>query len=138
MTRNRILRTAKLAALLLTLGGLFGCAILGRRHVDQPISEEQVAALKTGMEKREVTALMGAPQEILFNNKEHDPLREHAYIYEYKVDAGTAIFLLLVNFGNFESQRDRVVVFFDENGKVANIGKSLYSDEANYGFPFGR
>ena len=115
-----------------------GCAILARTQTDHPIPPEKVAKIEKGMNKAQVTDLLGAPQEIIFSNKALDPLREHAYVYEYKVQKGTAIFLGIVNFGNLDSKRDRVVVFFGEDGKVINVAKSLYGKSTRYGFPFGR
>src|SRR5262245_38653233 len=92
--------------------GAPGCAILARQQTDQPVQADKVAKVEKGMTKGQVTDLLGAPQEIVFSNKEHDPLREHAYIYEYKVQLGTAIFFGVVNFGNLDQKRDRVIVFF--------------------------
>ena len=124
--------------LLIFLLSLPGCLIFARRQTDQPLNAEAVTLVKSGMTKNEVTDKLGAPVEILFSNKEHDPLREHAYIYEYKVDAGTALFFGIVNFGNLDSKRDRVVVFFNDAGKVSYVGKSLKGEDASFGFPFGK
>ncbi len=126
---------ALVAGVLLALPG---CLILGRQQTDQPVVPEKVAQVQKGMTKDQVTDLLGAPQEIIFSNKALDPLREHAYVYEYKAQKATAIFLGVVNFGNLDSKRDRVVVFFGEDGKVINVGQSLYGKSARYGFPFGR
>ncbi len=115
-----------------------GCAVLGRQKTDHAIPADKVAKLEKGMTKAQVTDLLGAPQEIIFSNKAHDPLREHAYVYEYKVQTGTAIFFLVVNFGNLDEKRDRVLVFFGEDDKVSNIASSLHSAESRFGFPFGR
>lgn len=118
--------------------GMTGCAVLGRQQKDQPITLEAVQKVQKGMSKEEVTSILGAPQEILFSNKQLDPLREHAYIYEHIVTCYTGIVFVFVNFGNSDEKRDRVIVFFDESGKVANVGASLQSENAIYGFPFGR
>jgi len=115
-----------------------GCAVMARRQTDQPVLAEKVDSVQRGMTKNQVTDILGAPQEIIFSNKEHDPLREHAYVYEYKVDVGTAIFFGVVNFGNLDAKRDRAVVFFGEDARVSNVAKSLHGAEARYGFPFGR
>lgn len=125
-------------ALLCISSALAGCAIMGQQQEDQPISANDVSQIKVGMTRNKVTDVLGAPQELIFSNKEHDPLREHAYVYEYTRKAGTAIFFLVVNFGNLDTKRDRVVVFFDENGKVSNVGASLHGDDAHFGFPFGK
>ena len=136
MTDHCLARTA--ALLLAAISILPGCMIMARRQTDQPVSAESVEKLDSGMTKTQVTDLLGAPQEIVFSNREHDPLREHAYIYEYEQAAGTAIFFGVVNFGNLDTKRDRVVVFFDEEDRVSNIGSSLNGHEARYGFPFGK
>ena len=117
---------------------LSSCAVMGRRHIDHPLEAETVDRIEVNMDRKEVVEILGAPQEILFSNLEHDPLREHAYIYEYQVDAGTAIFFGVVNFGRLDSKKDRVVVFFDDAGKVSHVGASLHSQESGFGFPFGK
>lgn len=135
MKRNRIL---VLVAALAALGTGSGCAVLGRAQKDHRISPEDVAKVQKGMSKEEVTRLLGAPQEILFSNKEHDPLREHAYVFEHSTIHYTGIVFLFLNFGNQDEKRDRVVVFFDEAGKVDHVGKSLKAEDSGFGFPFGQ
>jgi outer membrane protein assembly factor BamE (lipoprotein component of BamABCDE complex) len=129
-------RLALLAAAIAV--GCPGCAILGRSQTDHPLPAAEVAKVEKGMTKSQVTDILGAPQEIIFSNKEHDPLREHAYVYEHKTQKATAIFFLVVNFGNLDEKRDRVVVFFGLDEKVSNVAKSLYGDKTCFGFPFGR
>jgi outer membrane protein assembly factor BamE (lipoprotein component of BamABCDE complex) len=115
-----------------------GCAVFGRQHVDHPIDREALAKVQKGMPKAEVTQLLGAPTEIIFSNKMHDPLQEHAYVFEFSRTKYTGISLALVTFGNMDQKRDRVLVFFDNEGKVDHVGASLKADDASYGFPFGR
>jgi outer membrane protein assembly factor BamE (lipoprotein component of BamABCDE complex) len=117
---------------------LAGCALMGRQQVDHRIEPQAVAEVKKGMTKEDVTRLLGAPQEIIFSNKEHDPLREHAYIFHHTTRLFTAVFFAFVNFGNYDEKTDRVTVFFDEEGKVDHVGVSLRAKDAQYGFPFGR
>lgn len=122
----------------LAVAGLSGCAVFGRQQVDHRIDGHAVQKIQKGMTKEEVTNLLGAPQEIIFSNKMHDPLREHAYVFEHTTTKYTGIVLALVNFGNMDEKRDRVLVFFDEDGKVTHVGASLRADTAEYGFPFGQ
>jgi outer membrane protein assembly factor BamE (lipoprotein component of BamABCDE complex) len=136
MTRRHLLLLALLGPTAFAVAGS-GCSVMGRRHYEHPLSQDVVAQIEPGMHKARVTELLGAPQEILFSNKELDPLVEHAYIYEYKVDAGTAIFFVVVNFGRLDSRSDRVIVFLDPAGLVTHVGSSFHSDEASFGFPFG-
>lgn len=136
--RDRLVTRRGGLLLLAALIGAPGCVVFGRRQTDHPIVPEKVAQVEKGMNKEQVTTLLGAPQEILFSNKQLDPLREHAYIYEYKIERGTAILFGIVNFGNLDDKRDRVIVFFGDDDKVSNVAKSLYGDRASFGFPFGR
>jgi outer membrane protein assembly factor BamE (lipoprotein component of BamABCDE complex) len=117
---------------------LSGCAALGRQQKERPIDPDALAQVKKGMSKEDVTRLMGAPQDIIFSNKEHDPLREHAYVFTHSTTLYTAIVLAFINFGNYDEKTDRVMVFFDGNGKVDHVGASLRAKDAAYGFPFGR
>ena len=115
-----------------------GCLIFGRRQVESRMDPAAVAEIKVGMEKSQVTDILGAPQDILFSNKDHDPLREHAYIYEHETSHYTGISLAFVNFGNATTNKDRVVVFFDDGGKVIGVGDSLDARRSGFGFPFGK
>jgi outer membrane protein assembly factor BamE (lipoprotein component of BamABCDE complex) len=108
-----------------------GCAVLGRQQKDHRIDPEALAKVQRGMSKEEVTNLLGAPQEIIFSNKEHDPLREHAYIFEHVTTVYTGVVFLFMNFGNSDEKRDRVLVFFDESGKVDHVGSSLKAEQAS-------
>ncbi|MBI4600643.1 MAG: outer membrane protein assembly factor BamE [Planctomycetes bacterium] len=134
MTRR--IRPIAFAATLAAL--LPGCAVLGRQQKDHRLERASVQKIQKGMTKEQVTQILGAPTEIIFSNKEHDPLREHAYVFEHSTTRYTAISLALINFGNMDEKRDRVVVFFDEGGKVDHVGASLMAENAAHGFPFGR
>ena len=115
-----------------------GCAILGRQQKERRIDSVALGEIEKGMSKTRVAEILGAPQEIIFSNKEHDPLREHAYVYEHETTHYTAISLAIINFGNATTMKDRVVVFFDEAGKVEHVGASLYAKHSGFGFPFGQ
>ena len=128
------LRALAIAALLLQ----GGCAVMGRQYEDHPISSESVSRIQKGMPKEEVTQILGAPTEIIFSNKALDPLVEHAYIYEQTVTTYTGIVLALVNFGNVDEKRDRLIVWLTPDGKVEHVGASLKAADSSYGFPFGR
>jgi outer membrane protein assembly factor BamE (lipoprotein component of BamABCDE complex) len=116
---------------------LSGCAVLGKQEERKRIDPDAVARITKGMPKEEVTAILGAPNEIIFSNKALDPLREHAYVYEHKTTKWTGILLVFINFGNADMKLDRVIAFFDDDGKVSHIGSTLNADDAAYGFPFG-
>lgn len=124
-----------LAVAALALGG---CAVLARQQKDHALDPEAVSKIQKGMPKEEVVRILGAPTEIVFSNKAHDPLSEHAYIYEHTSTRYTGVVLALVNFGNIDQKRDRVVVWLDPEGRVECVGESLKASESSYGFPFGR
>ena len=90
------------------------------------------------MTKAQVTQALGAPKEIIFSNKDHDPLKEHAYIFEHETSHYTGLFLALVNFGNATTKRDRVVVFLGEDDLVSGVGTTLAAKNSGFGFPFGK
>ena len=110
---------------------------MGRQQFENPIGAEKVQQVQKGMSKDQVAEILGAPNEITFSNKEHDPLRVFAYTYEHSVTRHTVVFFAIINFGNSDEKKDRVIVFFDDDERVASVGASLYADEATYGFPFG-
>lgn len=130
---KKLVASVAVASVLVT-----GCAVMGRRQQDNPVEGLQVQKLRTGMSKSQVTEILGAPEEIIFSNREHDPLREHAYVYEHTVTKYTGLVFGIINFGNVDEKKDRVVVFFDDQGRVASVGASLYGHESSYGFPFGK
>jgi outer membrane protein assembly factor BamE (lipoprotein component of BamABCDE complex) len=136
--RPRLRRAAPFLVCAAVLGASPGCGILARQQKEHRIDPAALGNIKKGMEKSEVTNLLGAPQEIIFSNKEHDPLREHAYVYQYERTYYTAVSFAIINFGNMDTKKDRVMVFFDDAGRVDHVGASLHADEAAYNFPFGR
>jgi len=117
---------------------LSGCAIMGRQQKDQALVRADAERVAKGMSRAEVVEILGAPHQIEYIREANDPVREHAYVYEHVRTKYTAIALAFVNFGNSDEKRDRVVVFFDPDGKVAAVGKSFHADESSFGFPFGK
>jgi outer membrane protein assembly factor BamE (lipoprotein component of BamABCDE complex) len=128
------------AGIFLALAAFFasGCAVLARQQKDHAVDPTALAKVHRGMPKEEVTRLLGAPTEIVFSNKALDPLVEHAYIYEHSSTHYTGIAFVLINFGNVDEKRDRVVVWLDPEGRVEHVGESLKAKDSSFGFPFGR
>ncbi len=114
-----------------------GCAVMGRRQINQPLSAINVSKLKAGMTKAQVTELLGAPQDILFIRKDNDPVRELAYVYNHTTTKYTGVVFAFLNFGNSDENQDRVVVFLNADGIVEHIGATLEGQKTDYGFPFG-
>ncbi|HLU47245.1 MAG TPA: outer membrane protein assembly factor BamE [Planctomycetota bacterium] len=130
-------RAFAIVLLIASSAGLEGCAVLGRQQRENPIDAARIAELRKGMTRAEVVELLGPPHEYIYSNREHDPLREHAYIYEHTVTKYTGITFGVISFGNSDEKKDRTVVFFDDDGRVDAIGSTFQSAEASYGFPFG-
>ncbi|MEM7235770.1 MAG: outer membrane protein assembly factor BamE [Planctomycetota bacterium] len=132
---SRLLVSTSFIAILMTTTG---CLIMGRQQRENPVAAENVQRITKGMPKTEVHAIMGAPNEIIFSNKALDPLREHAYIYEHVRSKYTGISFGIINFGNADEKKDRVVIFLDNDGNVESVGASLFGQDTSYGFPFGK
>ena len=115
-----------------------GCLIFGRRQLEDRLDPAAVGEIEVGMSKAQVTQALGAPKEIIFSNKELDPLVEHAYVYEHETSHYTGISLALINFGNATTKRDRVVIFFTPDGLVSGVGTTLAAKNSGFGFPFGK
>lgn len=123
---------AMLALLLLP-----GC-FFSRSKLEQPLDPANLQTLVVGMsDQADVQRALGSPTDIIFNNKNHDPLRVFAYEYVYRVQKTTGFTIIILTFIEADAKRDRVMVFFDENGKVSSIASSFDAEEASYGLPFG-
>ena len=129
----------RIITLLFLLAALaFSGCFLSRSKVKAPINAEMVGRIAVGKSTREdVVRLLGAPTDIIFCNKEHDPLRVFAYEYTYTVTKTTGLTLVVVTFLNTDTKRDHVLVFFDNRGVVSAVGKSLDADKASYKLPLG-
>lgn len=123
--------------LLLVVVVVPGC-IFSRTKVEAPIDAEKLEQVVVGQsDKEDVVRILGAPTDIIFNNKELDPLNVFAYEYVYNVQKSATLTLLVINFVNNDSKRDHVLVFFDKNGIVTGVGSRFQAEDATYSFPFG-
>lgn len=122
------------AFLFLALPGCF----FSRSLIEAPINATKIGEIVEGVStKEDVVRILGAPTDILFNNREHDPLNVFAYEYTYNVSKTTGLTLILVTFLNSDMKRDHVLVFFDEKGIVCSIGTRFDARKAKYRLPFG-
>ncbi|MBN1419095.1 MAG: hypothetical protein JXP34_09980 [Planctomycetes bacterium] len=135
-------RGSRLAAGLVALASaaaVSGCFTFGRMEEESPIDAEAVAQIEPGTStKADVVRFLGAPDEVVYNNKEHDVLNEHAYVYRHGTRKVTAMFFGVLSFGRYDLRSDKVMVFFGPDGKVANVASQFRADDARFGFPFGR
>jgi hypothetical protein len=60
----------------------------------------------------------------------------NAYMYERSVNKVTGLWLVVLTFGNFETQYDRIVFFITKEDVVSHYGSSFNSEKASYAMPF--
>jgi len=87
--------------------------------------------------KEDVARILGAPTDIIFNNKELDPLNVFAYEYIYRLEKTTGFTIIILTLTNSDTKRDHVLVFFDANGIVTGVGARFQAEDAEYDLPFG-
>jgi len=78
----------------------------------------------------EVLEVFGAPSHMVKLSN------GNAYVYERSVSKGTGIWLVVLSFGNYETQYDRIVFFFDNEDILTHYGLSMNAGDSSYGFPF--
>jgi hypothetical protein len=108
-----------------------GCAMFGKskehhgfdaRWLDQCTAGTTTAA--------DVVKLFGAPSNMV------ELSNGNAYVYERSVSKGTGIWLIILSFGNYETQYDRVVFFFNNEDILTHYGLSMSAGDSSYGLPF--
>jgi hypothetical protein len=78
----------------------------------------------------EVLEVFGAPSRMVKLSN------GNAYVYERSVSKGTGIWLVVLSFGNYETQYDRAVFFFDNEDILTHYGLSMNAGDSSYGLPF--
>jgi hypothetical protein len=108
-----------------------GCTVLGKTKEYQPFDVSRLENLSKGKTRAaEVTEMFGAPTEVVKLSN------GNAYIYRRAVTKGTALWLVLLTLGNFDTQYDQVAFFFDSDNILTHFGASLNADQTAYGLPF--
>jgi hypothetical protein len=116
---------------IIVLLSVTGCALFGKNMEYQPFDSSQLDKLIPGTTTaQEISGTFGAPSEVVKLSN------GNAYIYQRAIAKGTGVWLILVSFGNYEKQYDRLVFFFDTNDILSHYGVSLNAGDASYGFPF--
>ena len=114
-----------------------GC-VLSQSTNGTSITEEQVDAIVVGGSTRaDVATVLGAPDEIIYSNLEHDPLFERAYKYSRRRNKTTFFTVILFSGARSDVNRDQVIVFFDDFGLVEDVAARLDMDRPRYGAPWG-
>ena len=108
-----------------------GCFAFGTNKEYQPFDAKQLASIQPGKTTaNEITELFGSPTNVV------EMSNGNAFIYQRSISKGTFIWLILFSFGNYDSQTDQVVFFFDNQDLLTHYGVSLDADKAKYDLPF--
>ena len=107
------------------------CAMFGKSKEHHGFDARWLDQFTPGRTKAaEVLEAFGAPSSMVKLSN------GNAYIYERSVSKGTGIWLVLLSFGNYDTQYDRVVFFFDNEDILTHYGLSMNAEDSSYGFPF--
>ena len=117
---------------ILLMASIFtGCTVFGRSKDFVAFDENALKQVTTGKTTaNEVTQLFGPPNKIVKLSN------GNAYMYERSVKKATGLWLVLLSFGNLETQYDRIVFFINNNDVVTHYGNSFNSEKASYAMPF--
>ena len=122
---------------LVVLANLIPGCVLTQTTDGTPLEPDAVNEIVIGESTRaDVTRLLGTPDEIVYSNREHDPLFERAFRYERTRRKTTYFTLILFSASNSDRNSDHVVVFFDDRGVVADVATRFDMDEPHYGKPW--
>ena len=126
------MKKACLRISILLLASIFtGCAVFGKSKDFVAFDENALKQVTTGKTSAsEVTLLFGPPNKIVKLSN------GNAYMYERSIKKATGLWLVLVSFGNLETQYDRIVFFMNNNDVVTHYGNSFNSEKASYAMPF--
>ena len=108
-----------------------GCAVFGRGKDFVPFDEnalKQVIPGKTSAS--EVTQLFGPPNKIVKLSN------GNAYVYERSINKVTGLWLVVLTFGNWDKQYDRIAFFINTDDMVTHFGSSFNAEAASYAMPF--
>jgi hypothetical protein len=107
------------------------CAVIGRGKNFRPFDENTLTQVTPGKTTaKEVTKLFGAPSQIVKLSN------GNAYVYERSVNKVTGLWLVILTFGNFDTQYDRIVFFMNTDDVVSHFGSSFKTGTASYAMPF--
>ncbi len=120
-----------LSLIITLIAFISGCLLLGKNKEYQPFDTSGLDRLTPGRTMAsEVTEMFGAPTEVVKLSN------GNAYIYKRSLSKGTGLWLVIVSFGNYDTDCDQLVFFFDQNDVLRHYGVSLNAGKASYGLPF--
>ena len=108
-----------------------GCAVFGRGKDFKPFDENSLKQVTTGVTRAsEVTRLFGPPNKVV------ELSNGNAYVYERSIEKATGLWLVVLTFGNWDKQYDRIVFFISPEDVVTHFGSSFNAETASYALPF--
>jgi hypothetical protein len=108
-----------------------GCAVFGRGKDFRAFDENALKQVIPGKTTApEVTKLFGPPSQVVRLSN------GNAYVYERSVNKATGLWLVILAFGNFDTQYDRIVFFITRDDIVSHYGSSFKTEKASYAMPF--
>ena len=117
--------------ILLVVSVCAGCAVFGRGKDFKPFDENSLKQVTTGITSAsEVTRLFGPPNKIVKLSN------GNAYVYERSVEKVTGLWLVVLTFGNWDTQYDRIAFFINNDDVVTHFGSSFNAETASYAMPF--
>ena len=108
-----------------------GCAVFGRGKDFKPFDENSLKQVTTGeTSASEVTRLFGPPNKIVKLSN------GNAYVYERSIEKATGLWLVVLTFGNWDKQYDRISFFINNDDVVTHFGSNFNAETASYAMPF--
>jgi len=108
-----------------------GCAVFERGKDFKPFDENSLKQVTAGSTTAaDVTRLFGPPNKIVKLSN------GNAYLYERSIDKATGLWLVVLTFGNWDKQYDRIAFFINNENTVTHIGSSFNAETASYAMPF--
>jgi hypothetical protein len=130
-SKDSMRRACLIISILLLISFGNSCAIIGRGQNFRPFDEAALTQVTPGKTTAsEVTILFGAPSQIVKLSN------GNAYVYERSINKVTGLWLVILTFGNFDTQYDRIVFFINKADIVTHYGSSFKTGTASYEMPF--
>jgi hypothetical protein len=124
-------RACFVISILLAASICSGCAVFGRGKDFKPFDENSLKQVTAGSTTAaDVTRLFGPPNKIVKLSN------GNAYLYERSIDKATGLWLVVLTFGNWDKQYDRIAFFINNEDMVTHIGSSFNAETASYAMPF--
>ena len=124
-------RACLVISILLAASICAGCAVFGRGKDFKPFDENSLKQVTTGeTSASEVTRLFGPPNKIVKLSN------GNAYVYERSIEKATGLWLVVLTFGNWDKQYDRISFFINNDDVVTHFGSNFNAETASYAMPF--